>query len=332
MRAKIVVANWVDPEILDFLRRHAEVVANPDRQPFPRSVLLDHCRNADALIAFMSESVNEDFLCACPRLRIIACALKGYDNFDVEACTRHGVWLTIVPDRLSAPTAELTLGLIIALGRNVIRGADEVRAGGFAGWRPHLYGQSVDGSTVGLIGAGAVGKAIARRLTGFRCELLYHDNHRVPRDQELDLRLQPVSLAELCARSHFTVLAVPLTVDTYHMVDTRFISRMRRGSHLVNPARGSLVDEDAVIQALESGQLGGYAADAFECEDWARADRPTGIDSRLYRAVNTVLTPHLGSAVATVRREIARDAAHSVVQCLRGARPDGAVNTPASGP
>ena len=328
MSLKIVVANWVHPDVLQYLRQHGEVVANPEREPWSRDTLLGHCRDAAALIAFMPESVDDAFLAACPDLRIVACALKGYDNFDVDACTRRGVWITIVPDLLTAPTAELTVGLMIALGRNLGPGNAFVKSGAFAGWRPRFYGRSLDGSTVGIIGAGAVGKAIARRLAGFRCSLFYHDAHRLTPDQEDELRLQRMPLVTLRAQSDFVVLALPLTEGTFHIVDARFLADMKPSACLVNPARGSLVDEAAVADALEKGRLAGYAADTFECEDWARTDRPGGVDPRLLQAENTLLTPHLGSAVDPVRLEIAQEAAESVVQCLRGEQPKGALNDP----
>lgn len=327
-KGKVVVANWVHDEVLDLLGSRFTVVANQDKQPLDRAALERLCVDADALIAFMTETVDEDFLARCPRLKIIACALKGYDNFDVEACTCRGVWLTIVPDLLTAPTAELTVGLMIASGRNIAPGGAFVRNQEFAGWRPRFYGRSLDGSTVGMIGAGAVGKAIARRLAGFRCHLLYYDKQRLKPDQEDELRLQRVSLPELQARSDFLVLALPLTDDTLHLVDRAFLAAMKPGSYLVNPARGSLVDEEVVADALEVGQLAGYAADTFACEDWARPDRPEAINPRLLRSAKTVLTPHLGSAVDGIRLDIAREAAESVMQCLSGERPKGAVNAP----
>lgn len=328
MRAKVVVANWIHPEVLEYLRQHGDVISNPDREPLTRVALIEHCKDADALIAFMPEAIDEDFVVACPKLRIVSCALKGYDNFDVAACTRHGVWLTVVPDLLTAPTAELAIGLMIALGRNVGPGRDHIRNGGFSGWRPRFYGRSLDGSTIGLIGAGAVGKAIARRLAGFRCHLLYYDKDRLTPDQEDSLRLQRASLPELRARSDFVVLALPLTQDTFHLVDQPFLEEMRNDSYLINPARGSLVDEEAVADALEAGHLGGYAADTFECEDWVWPDRPDKISARLANSEKAFLTPHLGSAVDAVRLEIAREAAENVVQYMRGDRPKGTVNVP----
>lgn len=327
---KIVVSSWVHPEVTALLGRACTVVPNDTRQALASEVLLERCRDAHGLMAFMPERVDDAFLAACPDLRVIACALKGYDNFDVEACTRRGVWLTIVPDLLTAPTAELTIGLMIALGRNILPGDRLVRVGDFNGWRPTLYGHGVDGSTVGLLGAGAVGKAIARRLAGFRTTLLYADNTPLSPDQEDELRLRRVALGQLLDQSDFIVLCLPLLRDTKNLVNRDFLARMKPGAFLINPARGSLVDEAAVADALEGDRLAGYAADVFSMEDWALPDRPREVSERLRESHKTVLTPHLGSAVDRVRREIASQAAESMLQALRGEVPAGAVNRPSS--
>jgi len=328
MYPKIVVANWVHAEVLNCLRPHGMVVANTTFEPWSRIELIDRCQGAEALIAFMPEMIDDEFLAACSGLRIIACALKGYDNFDVNACSRRRIWLTIVPDLLTAPTAELSIAMMIALGRNILRGDTFVGTGKFSGWRPRFYGHSLDGSVVGIIGAGAVGKAIAQRLSGFECRVLYHDNHKLDPNEEETFHTRYVPLLELQKHSEFVVLALPLTNKTIHLVNATFLSQMKPGSYLINPARGSLVDEAAVADALEDGHLAGYAADTFECEDWARPNRPGAVETRLRKAKNTVLTPHLGSAVDSVRREIALEAAESVVLCLQGMQPKGAVNGP----
>ncbi len=325
----MVISNWVHDAVIDRLAPHCTVVANPDREPWPADELARRAADADALIAFMTERIDDDFLARCPDLRIVAAALKGYDNFDVAACTRRGVWLTIVDDLLTAPTAELTVGLMIALARHVTAGDRLLRGGGFAGWRPTLYGGTLDGACVGLIGAGAVGQAIARRLAGFDCDLRYHDRHRLPADTERRLRLRHMTLPELVRGSDFLVFALPLTPATQHLVNAELLRQVKPGCYLVNPARGSLVDEEAVADALDDGRLAGYAADTFEMEDWARPDRPTSVAARLRAPdARTVLTPHLGSAVDSIRRDIALAAADNVLQCLAGERPAGAVNDP----
>jgi phosphonate dehydrogenase len=291
--------------------------------------LLRRIVDADALIAFMSDHVTDDFLAGCPRLRIIAAALKGYDNFDVDACTRRGVWLCVVPDLLTAPTAELAIGLAIALARNITAGDRFIRRGAYAGWRPILYGASVAGATVGIVGMGAVGKAIAERLHGFKPRrILYCDVCRLNRAARQRSLTRPASFDRVLSESDFLFLALPLDARTKHIIDRDALARMRPSCLLINPARGSLVDEEAVADALATGRLGGYAADAFEMEDWARgADRPRQIAKRLLvEDGRTVLTPHLGSAVDAARRDIAMEAAHNVVDWIEGRVPRGAVN------
>ena len=325
----VILSNWVHPEVIDLLRASCDVVSNETCEALEKKELLSHCRDAFGLMAFMSERIDDSFLGECPNLRIVACALKGYDNFDVEACTRRGVWLTIIPGLLTAPTAELTVGLMIALGRKMLSGDRLVRSGRFRGWRPILYGQGIDGSTVGILGAGAVGQAIARRLPGFNASLLYTDEVALSPDQEGALGIRRVARDELLTQCDFVILCLPLHAGTFHLVNKDFLRVMKPGALLVNTARGSLVDEAAITEALKTGKLGGYAADVYAFEDWALADRPAEIPESLLNAIDsTVFTPHIGSAVDRVRREIALQAAQSVLQALRGEVPYGAVNRP----
>jgi phosphonate dehydrogenase len=176
---------------------------------------------------------------------------------------------------------------------------------------------------------GAVGRAIAERLRGFKTETLYCDRQPLPAAAEKELGVRAVSFNEALARSDFVILALPLVQETTQIIGRDALKRMKPGSYLVNPARGSLVHEEAVADALETGRLAGYAADVFEMEDWARTGRPDIVSFRLqqYRD-RTVLTPHLGSAVDGVRRDIAMEAAMSIVDCFEGRRPRCAVNAP----
>lgn len=318
----VVVSHRVHPEVTALLSQHAVVVGNGTDDSWPIDLVRRRCRDASALIAFMPDRVDDAFLAACPRLRIVACALKGFDNFDVAACTRHGVWITAVPDLLTAPTAELAVGLTIGLARHIAAGDRWVRGGGFRGWRPVFYGTGLAGSTVGIVGFGAVGRAIARRLAGFEARLLFFD--AVPVDAK---DAQAASLDALLATADIVIVAAPLTPDTRGMIGERALAGMKPGALLVNVGRGSVVDEDAVARALAAGRLGGYAADVFAFEDWNLASRPEEIPPALLRATErTLFTGHMGSAVAAVRLEIEKAAARAVVQALRGERPDGALN------
>jgi len=332
-KPQVVVTHRIFPETVLLLKSVCEPVLNQTAETLPRGELLRRTRDAAGLIAFMPDRVDAMFVANCRRLRVIAGALKGCDNFDVDACTRHGVWLTVVPDLLTVPTAELAIGLMIGLARNIREGDRRVRNGSFTGWRPELYGAGIAGSTVGIVGMGNIGRAIARRLAGFEAKLVYTDATPLPTSEEARLGLARASLDALLRVSDFVILAVPLNPSTHHLICDETIDLMKPGALLVNPCRGSVVDEMAVAVALVDGRLGGYAADVFEFEDWALTDRPREVTAAL-RAMpgETLFTPHLGSAVMAARRAIERAAAENIIAVLRGGRPAGAVNEPAFAP
>ena len=166
---RVAISIRVHRQVLDRLRPRCDIIGNRTPEPWTHEELIANACHAHALLAFMPDRVDDAMLKRCLDLGIVACALKGYDNFDIEACTHRGVWVTVVPDLLTAPTAELAVGLLIALARNVGAGDRFVRSGAFQGWRPALYGAGLYGSTVGILGAGRVGIAVAERLHGFRC-------------------------------------------------------------------------------------------------------------------------------------------------------------------
>lgn len=329
MKPKVVITHWVHPEIVDMLQAVAEVVPNTTRDTLPPAEVLRRAQDADALMAFMPDSIDAAFLDACPKLRIVGAALKGYDNFDVDACTRRSIWFSIVPDLLTIPTAELTIGLLLGLTRHILPGDRRIRSGAFQGWRPELYGCGLTGRTLGIIGMGAVGRAIAKRLAGFDMQLVYCDKRPLDAELERAWGVRRVALEGLLATSDFVVPMLPMAPDTLHLIHAGTLAQMKRGSYLINACRGSVVDEMAVADALASGHLAGYAADVFEMEEWRRVDRPAGIPQALLdNTERTLFTPHLGSAVKEVRLEIERDAARNILQALAGQRPSGAINDP----
>jgi phosphonate dehydrogenase len=322
-----VITNWGHPEVIKFFDGKCTLVANLQRVPWSRDEVLEQARDATAIMTFMPDSVDEDFLSQCPDLKIVACALKGNDNFDVEAGSRHGVWMTIVPDLLTIPTAELAVGLLIGLARKIPQGDQFIRSGEFQGWRPKLYGAGHDGSVVGLTGGGCVGAAIAARLSGFGCSMLYNEINWLSAESEKDLAFKRASLNEIAEKSDFVISACPLTQETKHLVGAGFLAQLKPSAILVNISRGSVVDEEAVAYALEEERLAGYAADVFEMEDWVLPDRPEIVPERLLKQMGkTLFTPHIGSAVDRVRLKIAMQAASAIVQCLEGKQPDWAVN------
>jgi phosphonate dehydrogenase len=288
-------------------------LGSPDAETIAREA-----RDADALCFFVPDYVDAALIERLPRLRILAGFGKGYDNVDVAAATARAIWVTNVPDALTDGTADLAWALLLGLARRVAEGDAFVRSGRFTGWSATApLGTAVSGKVLGVVGFGAVGRAIAKRAEGFAMRVLPCD---------LD---SGSSLDDVLRSSDFIVLAVPLSEATYHLIDARRLSLLRPTAMLINVARGSTVDEGAILAALERRTLAGYAADVFELEDRQVPDRPITIASRLLALRNcTLFTPHAGTATRDDRIRLAVVQAQSVLDVLEGRRPQTAVNDP----
>ena len=308
----IVATARVFAETRVLLEAVAPVVHPDGDAPWDAATLRGHLAQATAMMAFMTDHVDGALLDAAPRLRVIACALKGYDNIDVAACAARGVQVSIVPDLLTAPTAELAVGLAIGLGRHIAAGDALVRGGEFDGWRPILYGQGLDGAVVAVLGLGALGSAIVARLLPFGCLMRGVDAAGGPPG------VTRLALNEALIGADIVINALPLTAGTRHLVGAASLALLPPHALLVNVGRGSTVDEAAVASALQAGELGGYAADVFGFEDWALADRPRTILPQLLAHPATLFTPHLGSATRAARRAIELRAAANVADVLGG--------------
>lgn len=319
-RPLVVAGSRMLPEPLRELRTFARTVVNRDETPWTHDELCRHAARAEAIIAFMPDRIDAGLLARCPHLRLVAGALKGADNIDRAACAAHGVRVTVVEDLLSAPTAELALALTLGLLRQVRAGDARVRQG-HDGWRPALYGSSLVGGTVGILGMGSVGRALARLLAGFDARIVYHDPQRLSAGEESALRLQWCAESELpAAAGQALILICPLDPRAIGWLSAARLRRLRRDTVVVNVGRGSVVDEAAVLTALSSGRLAGYAADVFAFEDLSRPDRPRAVDPHLLAHPRTLFTPHLGSAVLGVRQAIEQQAVAAVragVQTVR---------------
>jgi len=328
MRPRVLATHWLQPEAEAFLRKFSELDMPPeDVAVFSARDIRERGRGADALMVCMADTVDSSLLDACPSLRIVAAAIKGVNNIDVAACTRRGIWVTACPDLLTAPTAELTVGLMLSLGRRLNAAQRDLREG-FQGWRPRLFGPGLANRTIGLIGMGRLGRAVARRLRGFEAVLLYDDPQALSGAEEEELGVTRRDLPSLLADSDYVVLLAPLTPATHRLIDVGRLSGMRPGAMLINCARGSLVDEGAVAAALREGRLSGYAADVFAMEDWdASGRRPEAIHPGfLEQSDKVVLTPHIGSAVGEFRKSISLSAAEQIKAVFEGKRPASAIN------
>lgn len=327
MKPMVAISQWIQPSVVALLETFCQPLLNPTQEPLPESVWRERASRAEGLMVFMPDRMDEAFLEDCPNLRVVAAALKGYDNFDTAAMARRDITFCIQQDLLSWPTAELALALMLALGRNLGPGDDLVRSGAFRGWRPTLYGVGLRGRRVGLLGFGSVARCLARMLEPFQCQVLYHDQHRLSQPEEARHRVAWVSREELLASSHFLLPLLPLDEGTRGYLDRSALSLLRPDCLLVNVSRGSVVDEEAVAELLATQRLGGYAADVFAFEDWALEGRPEAIPPGLLeQRSNTFFTPHLGSADRQVRLQIETHAALQLQTFFQGHLPEGALN------
>lgn len=320
-RPHIVVSNRIHEDVAARLSAVGTLDANAGVEPWSPDELAGRLTRADAMMGFMTDCVDTALLAHAPRLRIVACALKGFDSYDVGACTARGIWVSIVPDLLTEPTAELAIGLSIALGRHVRAADTYVRSGAFLGWRPTFYGTGLAGSAVAVVGLGRVGGAIIARLSGFDCRIIGVD----PAAPAI-AGIGRLDLLPAVAEADFIIVAVPLTATTRHLISRDVLAAAKPKSLWINVGRGSVVDEDAISDALYGGAIGGYAADVFAFEDWLLTDRPRSIPRRLLDHPQTLFTPHLGSAVRDVRRAIEHRAVDNILDTFAGRRPRDAIN------
>jgi glyoxylate reductase len=289
----------------------------------PRAELVAAVRDADALIALLTDRVDDELLAAAPRLRVVANCAVGYDNVDVAAATRRRVAVTNTPDVLTETTADFTFALLLGAARRLVEGDALVRSGTWTGWEPdQLLGAEVGGAALGIVGLGRIGRAVARRAVGFGMTIRYAGPRDVPGADALGAAR--VSLDELLARSDFVSLHCPLTEATRHLIDAAALARMRPGAILINTARGGCVDEAALAAALAAATpatpatIAGAALDVFE--------REPHVHAALVASEKVLLAPHAGSATTTTRGRMAGICAQAVRDALAGRRPATVVN------
>lgn len=293
--------------------------------PPPPDILASRLADADAAILLLTDRVDARLLRSCPRLRVIANVAVGYDNIDVATAAELGIWVTNTPGVLHETTADFAFALLLAVARRVVLSERFARSGGWKTWSPTAFlGPDVYGATLGIVGLGQIGQAVARRAQGFAMRILYASRTRKPElEQALGVAWRP--LEHLLAESDFVSLHVPLTPDTHRLLDRQRLSVMKPGAILVNTARGPVVDHEALVDALKSGPLGGAALDVTDPE-------PLPPDHPLWSFDNVVITPHIASASGPTRARMAEMAAENVIAVLEGREPPNPVARPRSAP
>jgi glyoxylate reductase len=293
-----------------------EYWAKPERPP--REELLRRVKGKDGLICLLTEKINDEFLRAAPKLRIAANVAVGFDNIDVAACTKRGVVATNTPGVLDETTADFAWTLLMAVARRLGEGEALARSGNWKGWDlDQLVGTDVWGKTLGIVGFGRIGRAVARRAVGFQMKVIYTDAQRVPESVEKELNAAFCDMNTLLAESDFISVHVPLLPETRSLFDAPKFYRMKPTAFLINTSRGPVVDEAALVAALEERKIAGAGLDVYENEPF--------IHTGLKRA-NVVLAPHIASASLETRTKMACIAANNVVALFAGQRPPNILN------
>lgn len=308
--SRIVVTRSIGVEALAPLAGH-DLWVWPEPRPIPSDVLAARAAPADGLLVVLTERVDAGLLAGCPRLRVVSQMAVGVDNIDLPACSARGIPVGHTPDVLTETTADTAWALLAAAVRRLAEGRDAVREGRWGDWQPDfLLGGDLHGSTLGIVGLGRIGTAVARRAAGFSMRVLYTGPTRKP-SAEADLRVAYRSLPELLAESDHVVITAPLTPATHHLIDASALALMRPDATLVNVSRGGLVDHDALAAALAAGTIGRAALDVTEPE-------PIPSGHPLVGLPNCLIVPHIGSASVRTRRAMADLAVANLLAGLEG--------------
>ncbi|MEN3355102.1 MAG: glyoxylate reductase [Betaproteobacteria bacterium] len=316
MPVRVYITQPVHASAIERLQRVAEVEWNRDAlHILSKAELMDAARRCDILYCLLHDQVDRDVLEANPKLRAVASTTITPADIDIASATARGIPVTVIPALLlNDATADLTWALLLCVARRVAEGDRLMRTGTFPGSQSaYMEGGAVSGKTLGLIGMGGVGRAVARRAFGFSMRLLYHDPRRLDSAEERALGLSWVTLEELLSESDFVSLHARLTSETRHMMGDGEFDLMKRSAYFINTARGALVDEQALVRALSEGRIAGAALDVFEHEP-----RP---HPELLKRQNVVMTPHVGSAVTELRAAMANVAVDNILAIVEGRQP-----------
>ena len=320
MKPKILVARAVFPEVIERLRAHFDVEDNQGDDIFPPEELAARLKDKDGLFATLSERISPDLLAACPRLKAVCNMAVGYNNIDVDAATRAGVMVTNTPFVLNETTADFGWALLMAAARRITESEHYLRAGQWQKWRYDSFvGADLHGATLGIIGMGRIGQAIARRSTGFDMKVIYHNRSRLA--PELEARAnnaRHVGREELLREADHVVLVMPYSPALHHTIGEAEIALMKPTAVLVNIARGGIVDDAALIRALREGRIAAAGLDVYENEP--------AFDPGFLSLSNVVLTPHIASASVATRLAMAGCAADNLIAALSGATPPNLLN------
>lgn len=319
MKPKVLVTGRLPESIISRLSEHCEIEANREDRPMEMDAILAAISDKDGLLSMITDRVDDELMGRAPKLRIISQMAVGFNNIDVAAATRRGLPVTNTPGVLTDATAEVAFALILAVARRVVEGDRMVREGRFRHWAPFLFlGSQVSGKTLGIIGMGRIGKAVAKRAAGFDMKIIYHNPKRLDAVQEQQCGAQYMGLEELLSEADFISLHVPLTEKTMHLIGRKELAMMKNTAFIINTARGPVINEKDLVEALRERVIAGAGIDVYENEP---ALAPGLIDLE-----NAVLLPHVGSGTLETRMKMAEMAVESLLIGLSGKVPPRMVN------
>ena len=319
MKPKILVTREVFDETLAYLAQHCDLESNQPDVPLSPDALAQKLADRDGLMCALTDRVDAKLIERCPRLKAVANIAVGYNNIDLAACTARGVMATNTPGVLDDSTADLAWALMLGAARRVTELERRVRAGEWKGWRLKQWlGTDVHHATLGIFGMGRIGQAIARRAAGFEMKVIYCNRKRVSPDIEKRCNATHVTKDELLRQADFVVLQVPYSPETHHLIGARELKLMKPTAVLVNSTRGGVVDDAALIAALQAGTIRAAGLDVFENEP--------ALNPGFMALDNVVLMPHIGSSTEATRRAMAMTAATNLVAALTGGRPPNLLN------
>ncbi len=318
-RPAVLISYPLPEEAVQMARARAQVDLHTGTDPLKRNELVARLKGRQGLICLITDLVDDGLLAACPDLRVVANVAVGFNNVDVEAATRRGVVVTNTPDVLTDTTADFAWALLMAAARRVVEGDRYVREGKWKQWEfTLLLGADIHGKTLGIVGFGRIGRAMARRALGFNMRVLYQDAVRADAATERELRATRVDLPTLLRESDFVTLHTPLLSETRHLVNAQSLRAMKKTAYLINASRGPVVDEAALVQALKEGWIAGAGLDVFENEPQVHPE--------LIGLHNVVLAPHIASASHETRLKMATLAVENCLAVLDGKTPPTPVN------
>jgi glyoxylate reductase len=319
-KPKIYVTRKLPERGLQIIRKHFDMEVWPEYAPPPKKTIIEKAKNVDALATLLSDKIDAEVFNAAPKLKIVSQLAVGFDNIDIPEATKRGIYVTNTPEVLTDTTADFAWALLMALARRVIEADKYVRTGQWkVGWHPDMMaGRDIYNATIGVVGAGRIGYAVAKRAAGFSMKILFYDV--VPRPEiEKDFGAKKVDLDTLLKESDFVSIHVPLMKETQHLINEQKLKLMKKTAYLINNSRGPVVDEKALYKALKEGWIAGAGLDVFEQE-------PTPADNPLLKLDNVAVAPHISSASIETRSKMGEMVAENLVAFFEGKKPPNLLN------